>query len=226
MPTDTTKKTADRANRPRRAVKRTAGRPKLEDVAEIERVLFSVALKEFVDKGYGGSSLTKIVKAAGISKTTLYSRFESKDKLFHAIMQAEIRRLDAATILNPEGRLPKLIDGLKAYANHMLELNLQGDLLSVNRLISSESHRFPVLASAAAERAEMGIKRITGFIQECSKVEKKSCKDPAAVAEAFIYMIRGWHANAMLINQKPSVAQREKWVERMVRTLVSARDDW
>lgn len=224
MPTQNTKKPANRPDR--RTAKRAVGRPKLEDVAEIERVLFSVALKEFVEKGYGGASLTQIVKAAGVSKTTLYSRFPSKDELFHAIMQAEIRRLDAATILNPEGRKPKLVEALNAFANHMLESNLQGDLLSVNRLISSESHRFPALAAATAERAELGIKRISGFIQECAKADGLPCKDPTAVAEAFIYMIRGWHGSAMMANKKPTAAQREKWVERMVRTLVSARADW
>lgn len=202
------------------------GRPTPEDVALIESKLLSAALKEFIAHGYGGSSLTQIVKSAGVSKTTLYSRFASKDQLFHAIMLDEIKRLDAATVLKPQGKRPGLAEGLRAYANHMLELNLQGDLLAVNRLISSESHRFPALAATAAERAELGIKRISGFIRECAIADGIPCKDPVAVAEAFIFMLRGWHANAMLTNQALSAAKREKWVDRAVRTLLCARADW
>jgi TetR/AcrR family transcriptional repressor of mexJK operon len=206
--------------------RRTAGRPKLEDVAIIESKLVSAALKEFIAHGYGASSLNRIVKAAGVSKTTLYSRFSSKEELFRAIMRDEIKRLDAATVLKPRGQRPEFAEGLKAYANHMLELNLQGDLLAVNRLISSESHRFPELAAAAAERAELGIKRISSFIQECALADGISCKEPVAVAEAFIFMLRGWHVNAMMSNRKVSASQREKWVERAVHALLSARSEW
>lgn len=219
-----TKTTPDKPVRakPRRA----AGRPKLEDVASIDSKLIAVALKEFIAHGYGASSLSQIVKSAGVSKTTLYSRFSSKEQLFHEIMREEIKRLDAATILKPQGNRPKLKEGLEAYANHMLELNLQGDLLAVNRLIASEAHRFPELAAATAERAELGIKRISNFIKECALADKVPCEDPVAVAEAFIFMLRGWHANAMTTNQKISTARREKWVARAVHTLLSARAEW
>ena len=205
---------------------RTPGRPKLEDVAQIERRLLAVALKEFIEHGYGASSLTKIVKTAGVSKTTLYSRFASKEQLFRAIMQEEIQRLDAATVLKPRSQRLALAEGLKAYANHMLELNLQGDLLAVNRLIASESHRFPELAAANAERAELGITRIGRFIADCAAADRVPCKDPAAVAEAFIFMLRGWHMNTMLTNRKVPGAERERWVARAVHTLLSARADW
>jgi AcrR family transcriptional regulator len=206
--------------------RRSPGRPKLEDVAAIESRLVSVALSEFLAHGYGGASLTKIVKAAGASKTTLYSRFSSKEELFRAIMQQQIERLDAPAALRTRAGRPELEKGLKAYANHMLELSLQGDFLDVNRLVYSESHRFPELGATAAERTELGVKRISAFIRECARADDIPCKDPEGVAEAFILMIRGWYVNVMLTNRKVSAAQRERWVERAVRTLLSARADW
>ena len=215
------------ADKPSRKVpKRTAGRPKLTDVAQIEQRLLSVALRAFIEHGYGASSLTQIVKAAGVSKTTLYSRYASKEQLFHAIMREEIKRIDGAAVLKPRGPRLDLAEGLKAYANYMLELNLQGDLLAVNRLIASESHRFPELAAATAERAELGINRISSFIDDCARADGIACKDAAAVAETFICMLRGWHMSVMLANRKVSAAQRQRWVERAVHTLLSARADW
>jgi TetR/AcrR family transcriptional repressor of mexJK operon len=221
-----TKSSKNVAKAARRPSGRARGRPRQDEVASLEQGLLAVALQEFIAYGYGGASLSRIVKAAGVSKTTLYSRFESKEQLFRAIMQDEIQRLGAAATLQPSGQRRGLEEGLKAYANHMLRLNLQGDLLAVNRLIASEAHRFPEVASAAAERAELGIKRISTFIRECASADKIPCKDPEAVAEAFIFMLRGWHAHVMLRNGNISSTQRLRWIDRTVHALLASRADW
>src|SRR5690606_22305404 len=79
--------------------RRPRGRPKQEDVALIEAGLLSVALGEFIRRGYGAASLTQIIKIAGVSKTTFYSRYSSKAELFQAIMQEQIKRIAPATAL-------------------------------------------------------------------------------------------------------------------------------
>ena len=202
------------------------GRPKPEDVAIIERKLLAVALNEFLQHGYGGTSMTKIVKAAKVSKTTLYSRFSSKEELFRAIIHAQIERLSPSASLRSDAGPLGLGQGLKSFANHILKLNLEGDLLGVNRLIFSESHRFSELGAAAAEKNELGIKRISGFIRECADRDGIPCRDPESVAEAFILMIRGWFVNAMLTNREVSATEREEWVNRAVYTLLSDRKGW
>lgn len=202
------------------------GRPRVEDIAAIEGRLLAIALKEFLQHGYGGASMTRIVKAAGVSKTTLYSRFASKDQLFRAIIHQQIDRLAPATLLVPNAGRPDLERGLKTFANRMLEVSLRGDMLGVNRLIFSESHRFPELGAAAEERTELGIRRISGFIRECAIADGIPCRDPEGVAEAFILMLRGWYINVMLTNRRVRAAQRERWVERAVHTLLSSRSEW
>jgi TetR/AcrR family transcriptional regulator, mexJK operon transcriptional repressor len=210
---------------------RSPGRPKREDVAAMERKLFSVALNEFTAHGYGAASLTKIVKIAGVAKTTLYARFSSKEQLFRAIMQQQIERADAATALRPGANRPganriELEKGLEVYANRMLEVSLRGDLRDVNRLISSESHRFPELGAAAVEKNRLGVKRIANFISDCADADGIRCKDPEAVAETFIFMLRGWYVNAMMTSRNVSAAERKQWVGRAVRILLSARSNW
>jgi AcrR family transcriptional regulator len=221
---DQNKKTA--AEKRTAKPQRSRGRPTPDDVAAIESNLLAVALKEFLAHGYGGTSMSKIVKVAGVSKTTLYSRFASKEELFRAIIHAQIDLLSPSTSLQADAARPDLERGLKSYANHMLELGLQGDFLGVNRLIYSESHRFAELGAAAVERTELGIKRIAAFIRDCAALDKIPCSDPDGVAEVFILMIRGWHVNAMLTNREVSAIQREDWVERAVHTLLSDRKDW
>ncbi len=205
---------------------RLRGRPRPEDVAVIENKLLGVALKEFFENGYGGTSMTRIVKAAGVSKTTLYSRFASKKELFRAIIHHQIDQISPSAALRSDGGPLSLEDGLRSFANYMLELNLQGDMLGVNRLIYSESHRFPELGAAAAERTALGIRRISRFIQDCAIADAMPCKDPDAAAEVFILMLRGWYVDILLTNQEVSVAQRELWVGRALRILLLNRKDW
>ena len=188
--------------------------------------MLEAALGEFLQHGYGGASMTRIVHAAGVSKTTLYSRYPSKEELFRAIVSAQIERLSPSASLRSDAGPLALEQGLISYANHMLKLSLQGDLLGVDRLIYSESCQFPELGAAAAERTELGIRRISGFIRECAVSDGIPCRDPKAIAEAFIFMIRGWYVNVMLSNRKVSSAQRENWVKRAVHSLLAARSDW
>ena len=206
--------------------RRARGRPKLEDAAAIEQKLLAVALKVFISHGYGATSMTSIARAAHVSKTTLYSRFSSKEELFRAIMRAQIERLSAATLLRPDAAPLDLVQGLKSYANRMLEVSLKGDLLEVNRLIYSELHRFPELGAAAAERTQLGVKQIADFIRGCAVADGIPCLAPEGIAEAFILMLRGWYVNVMLTKHKVPTALREQWVERAVYALISARNEW
>lgn len=205
---------------------RPRGRPRPEEVALLENELLEVSLAEFLQNGYGGASLSRIVKTAGISKGTLYSRYASKAELFRAIVHTQIAGLAPVAALQVDGVALGLEDGLAAYADHMLATNLEGGLLGVNRLIYSESHRFPELGAAAAERTALGIKRIANFICACAEMDGLSCKDPRAIAEAFILMLRGWYVNVILTNSEVSVAQRKRWVKQAVHALVSGRADW
>ena len=206
--------------------RRSRGRPRPEEVADIEDHLLAVALQEFQEQGYGAASVTRIVKTAGMSKTTLYSRYPSKEQLFLAILKRQIERYSPWASLGIDDGPYNLEQGLKAYANRTLKISLQNDELAVNHLIYSEIHRFPELGLAAAERTEMGIQRIAGFIRQCAEVEHISCKDPEAVAEIFIHMIRGWYINVMLSRRSMTDSQRKKWVDRAVGTLLLARSEW
>lgn len=211
---------------PLRPSRRSPGRPKLEDVGAIESRLLEVALGEFVRHGYGAASLSQIVKAAKVSKTTLYSRYASKAELFRAIVAQHIDSVGANTALRPSSGVPDLEAGLKAYANRMLERSLHGGFLEVNRLVYGESHRFPELAAAAEERTALGIAQIATFIEECLACQGETCNNSRAAAETFIMMLRGWYLNAMLTGRKVPVKARERWVDYAIGIFLSGRPGW
>ncbi len=188
--------------------------------------MLDVALKEFLGHGYGGASVSRIVKEAGVSKTTVYSRFASKAELFYAIMERQIEQMAPDKILGPQAGQMELEAGLKQFANHMLALSLEGELLGINRLMYSESGRFPELAEQAARRENLGIRRVADFIRDCAGRDGIPCRDPRSIAEVFIMLIRGWYINAMLSNQTVTARQRKAWVDKFVRVMLSAREQW
>lgn len=205
---------------------RTRGRPRLAEVDDIENALLGAALEEFVAHGYGGASMNRIVRTAKISKTTLYSRFPSKEALFRAIMQKQMDRLaQAATLTAQDGRLD-LAAGLKAYGYQALDASFEGGLLEVNRLIYSESHRFPELAMAAHERSEVGIREISDFISRCAIADGIPCNKPRIAAEVFIFMLRGWYVDVLLVNKVTSPKGQKYWVDAAVDAFVAGRRGW
>jgi AcrR family transcriptional regulator len=208
------------------ASRRARGRPRQKEAETIETELLDGALREFLKTGYGGASITQIVRALGISKTTLYSRYPTKDVLFRAIVARQIERLSASTALQGNGSWLEIGVGLRAYANRTLEMSLDGEMREVNRLIYGESQRFPELGVAAAERTQVGIGQIADFITQCARRDGVPVRDPRSIAEAFIFMLRGWYVDVLLSGQAVTPAAREAWVEKAVHALLSGRAGW
>lgn len=192
----------------------------------IESKLLDVALREFLEHGYGDAAMDRIAKAVGGSKTTLYSRYPSKEVLFRAIIFGQIERAHPEASLRSDAGPLGLEQGLKSYANRMLEHSLQEDMIGVNKLIQCETYRFPELGAAAMEKTRLGIKRISDFISESAVRDGIPCSKPTAVAEVFIFMIRGWYTHLLLSDQQVSASARKAWVDQAVDTLLQSRTQW
>ncbi len=210
---------------PKGPPRRSRGRPSVEGVAEIDDEILRVALEQFIAHGYG-VSMSQIVKAATISKNTMYSRFSSKEELFRALIRRQIERVSETLPFGSPEAYYDLERGLRNYADRTLEVSLERDFIEVNRLIYSEARRFPELAVAATERNAVGIAQLSDFIHTRAEKDGIPCRDPRTVAEVLILTMRGWYLNAMLLETKPSTNMRKDWIKRAVRTILSSRSEW
>jgi hypothetical protein len=141
-------------------------------------------------------------------------------------IRGQVDRLSAVAVLQSSKRPLGLAEGLKAYGNRTLEISMEGDLLAVNRLIYSEGVRFPELGTASAERSGRGIADVAQFIAACAEADGVPCRDPEAIAAAFIFMLRGWYVDVLLSNRPVTVRQRQRWVETAVHALLAGRAEW
>lgn len=70
---------------PRRTARSATGRPR--DASASKNRILECATDEFAEHGYAGARIEAIVKAAGVNISLLYQYFESKERLFIAVME-------------------------------------------------------------------------------------------------------------------------------------------
>ena len=61
--------------------------------SEKQEKVFQAAVGEFASKGYRGASMNSLVKAAGISKGSLFQYFRSKRNLFDAVLEIAVQQV-------------------------------------------------------------------------------------------------------------------------------------
>jgi len=87
-----------------------------------ERVL-EAALELFGERGYDATSIADIGQRAGIAKSVLYHYFDSKSKLYEAVLAEEMRALveRVRAALPPDPAAPRLRSGVDAYLAFLAE---------------------------------------------------------------------------------------------------------
>jgi TetR/AcrR family transcriptional regulator, regulator of autoinduction and epiphytic fitness len=113
------------------------------------------AMQEFLEHGYAGARIDKIVAAAGVSKATVYRHFADKEALFIALIQ----RLATKTNLFQQQDCLRLQEEpavfLRRYATDMLDSVAQDPQgLAFFRVVIAESGRFPELGQMFAQMVD------------------------------------------------------------------------
>lgn len=67
---------------------------KKQDGKAVKRLLLESGIALFAEKGYASTSVREIVEGAGVSKPVLYYYFESKEGMFHAILNSAHDQLE------------------------------------------------------------------------------------------------------------------------------------
>jgi TetR/AcrR family transcriptional regulator, mexJK operon transcriptional repressor len=206
--------------------RRPRGRPKTEDLQALEARLVLAARQAFTAYGYGAASINNIAKLARVSKNTLYARFRSKADLLRAIVERQIARTQAE--LRPAfGRAEqKLEKRLRDYINVGMKRSLEAEVLEINRLIASESTRFPELGEAARLRFKTGVKQVAQIIKEGAGRDRTRCRDPETAAEALLTMANGYYLMVLITNRMVSDREQSAWVGQAVRVFVAGRAGW
>ena len=143
------------------------------------------AMQEFLEHGYAGARIDKIVVAAGVSKATLYRHFADKKALFTALIQ----RMATSTCLFQRQDFPPLQEEpaifLRRFATGMLD-NIAQDPQGIVffRIVIAESERFPELGQAFVQMVDKpNLDFLTQYFATHPKLQKAN---PEVAARMFI----------------------------------------
>lgn len=96
----------------------------LDQPKDTRKALIDAASALFADKGFYGTSIRMVAEQVGISKPSLLHHFQSKEKLYAAVLariaEGILRELeeDIAASNDPKEQLQRFVDGLTGWLRH------------------------------------------------------------------------------------------------------------
>jgi AcrR family transcriptional regulator len=205
---------------PRRGVKVVArgGRPSRADALRLRERILATATELFLAEGYGSTSIESVATRAGVSKRTLYDRFDDKSALFAAVVHRIIEHIrpppDVALV---EGDTLAAI--LRRLALLILNAALSPGAIALHRLVNAEAARFPELVRAVA--SDGSTREATELI--ASLLEQKLCDVTLSAASRefaasqFIFMVVTLpQRRAMGFGTPMTPAELDTWADNVV----------
>lgn len=119
------------------------GRPRDADRAARRDALLETALRQFLDHGYGGTTIEVVAAQARVAKRTVYTTIGDKADLFVAV----VRRLGDRVVnaVAPDAGDP--VADLHAFGVRLIRLMLSDEAIGLHRLVTGEAAKFPDLAA-------------------------------------------------------------------------------
>lgn len=178
------------------------GRPK--DLAKRQAIL-EAAKQLFLSKGYASTSMDAVASAAGVSKLTVYSHFDDKERLF-----------GEAVVATCQEQLPELLFELPADAPvHEVLLNIGHgfqalisceDSVNLHRLIMASGGQDPQLCqvfySAGPQRI---IHEMEGLLRKVDASGVLRIENPLSAAEHFFCLLKGGPNFRLLLGCAPAL---------------------
>jgi len=185
--------------------------------------ILAAATEIFMEAGYAAAAMDTVAKRARVSKTTLYSRFPSKEQLFAACVSALCDALGARL-------LPEMFDdvsistALEILGDGLLALIWSPPALRGQQVVLGEASRQPDLArifydAGPARTMEM----VTRFFEHAQAQGRLSVPDPGFAARQFTAALLG-HIDCELrlgLRVPPEEEERRQHVRAVVALFLS-----
>jgi AcrR family transcriptional regulator len=170
--------------------RRRGGRPNRVESGALERRLIEAAAALFAEHGFDATSVDSVAERAGVSKATIYTRYDDKAQLFAAVVRRQISELfenldfdetqgDASEVLLEVGR-------------QALKLVLKPETTAIYRMVIAQTPRFPELGilmdREGFQRGQGAIARLLRKLSERGEVETD---DFDMAAEMFLSLVIG-----------------------------------
>lgn len=201
------------------AAPRAAGRPTQDAAAELRERLLNAATQVFRAEGFGGARVEEIAVRAGISKTTVYRQYGTKEELFRAAIwhgMSDLRgRIEQ--LLKPRREFSKTLFVLvRTLTDHMDST----DTIEITRVSVGESHRFPDVAKGFVQYVNAMLEPVTTFIAAAAETGTIDVSDAPQAARDLLTLVAG--SVEVLMGIPTTAARREQRAAHIQQLLLSA----
>lgn len=192
--------------------------------------ILDAARAVFLKIGFGAATVDAIATEAGVSKATLYTRFDSKEALFAAVIERECRACSKRMTLAEEAPANDFQSALRRVAETILDIFAEPQNLAILRLVLAEIPRFPELGKLFYDAGPaVTLANLAAFLSR-NRRSLQPMGDAATAAQDLISLLRGdLQIRALLGVGDLSIDARRRIAERAVdaflRVYSSGRDD-
>src|SRR3974390_1263296 len=146
---------------------------------ELSEHILLTAKEVFLEFGFERASMDVIAERAKTSKRTLYAHFESKEKLYLAVIEL-IRGLYLDKLRSPAEYAEDTGEALVQFCGRFLELLLWTPAIGMCRLAISEAERFPEGSASFYDAIfTTAHERLATFLRERLKLGPKASAEAA-----------------------------------------------
>lgn len=144
----------------------------------------------FMSQGFDGASMNDIVKAAGVSKGTVYAYFPSKEKLFESLVFHDKRRqAEAMTTITEDDR--PMANVLREIGMALANNFRSPESIAYARMAIGASAKFPDIGRAIYEGGiQHSINRVAILFERKMAEGTLKKRDPQLLAAQFIDMVQ------------------------------------
>lgn len=147
--------------------------------AELRRHILFAAKNVFLETGYERASMDAVAARAETSKRSLYAHFESKDKLFLAVLDL-VRELYLDKLRTPDAYADDPAEAVTLFCGRFLQLQIWEPQIRTCRLSVAEAERLPGSSTAYFD-AIFGStqQRLRAYLTECHDLSEATADETA-----------------------------------------------
>ena len=184
--------------------------------------ILDAALECFLDRGFSGTSLSRIARAADVSTATLYRHFPSKDELFAQIIERPFLDASPESLTDLPAGKPREV--LHEIADHYARLILTPHFHPLVRALIAEALRLPEMGHALEQRGHGPfLAAVKSYIEREHALGTLAVPEAGLAAEQFLGMISSVVFWPRMLNdeRRPSEAKVQRSCDEAVATFIA-----
>ena len=182
------------------------------------------ARRVFLRDGFDGASMSDVVRAAGVSKGTIYAYFPSKEKLFEGLIIQNCSKLAEAHFALDDNDLD-VVRVLEKLGKTFLEMLLSADHIDFLRIAMAASTKFPQLGKAYYLAGPCcGTGRLASYLRRLTEESILAVDDADLAARQFLDLCKTEIHLRMLLGDrtKPTQAEIERNLKSAIKVFLAA----